>query len=112
MWTSSNICCVMTISDNYRRISALRGIDSFATTNVVAKLVWSIGDVVRKERESRRLTQKQLAVKADVDRTALGRLENGGNFEQQTLAKLAKALSPDPPWRAGVAHPCIFLWRG
>lgn len=57
-------------------------------------LLWHIGDVVRKHREARGWSRKQLAHRAEIRQNTLGELErNVSNFEKETLAKVAIALN-------------------
>jgi transcriptional regulator with XRE-family HTH domain len=54
---------------------------------------FTLGDVVRKLREQQHLTLRQLAAKADVNFTAIGRLENEPHrSEQRTIERVAAAL--------------------
>jgi transcriptional regulator with XRE-family HTH domain len=56
-------------------------------------LLWHIGDVVRKVREARGLSRKELADLADIRQNTLGELErNVSNYERETLNKVAIAL--------------------
>lgn len=58
-----------------------------------AFVVWHIGDVVRKLREARGLSQRALATAARIRPNTLGELERGmSNFERETLQKVAIAL--------------------
>lgn len=73
----------------------LRGIGCFATTAAVAKplVKWTIGDVVRKVRSERGLTQAALAKMAGIDKTALGRLERSSDkSERRTIDGALRAL--------------------
>lgn len=54
--------------------------------------VLSVGDSVRKLRKGRKWTQAQLAKKAAVAHTTVGRVENDGNYTRETLEAIAKAL--------------------
>jgi transcriptional regulator with XRE-family HTH domain len=69
---------------------------------------WHVGDVVRKLRLGKGLTQKQLAEQADVHHNTIVRLEDGDEGVQgRTLARVASALGvtskelwrlvPEPP---------------
>lgn len=56
-------------------------------------LHFSLGDVVRKLREQRQLTLRELAARAQVNYTALGRLENEPDkSERRTIDRVAAAL--------------------
>lgn len=56
------------------------------------ELVWHVGDVVRKVRKAKRITQKRLALKAQVSRSAIINLEDGGRFQSRTLDRIAEVL--------------------
>lgn len=57
------------------------------------KLVWKVGEVIRKERTQRRWKQAQLANKAGISVSAVIRLEREGDkSEQGTIDRVAKAL--------------------
>lgn len=57
-------------------------------------LSWHIGDVLRKVREARGLTRKELADIVKIRQNTLGDLERGmSNFEQGTLQRVAIALN-------------------
>lgn len=54
---------------------------------------FTLGDVVRKLREKQQLTLRELAARADVNFTAVGRLENEPHrSEQRTIERVAAAL--------------------
>ena len=56
----------------------------------------TLGDRIRQQRESRRLTQEQLSQKAGIGRVTLARLENGGQAPRfKTLSAIAQALEVD-----------------
>lgn len=55
-------------------------------------MTFTLGDVVRKLRVRKGLTQPELAEKADVDKSVIVRLEKGRNTERLTVEKVAKAL--------------------
>jgi transcriptional regulator with XRE-family HTH domain len=72
----------------------LRDFDSFATTFPVLKIVWTLGDVVRKLREQRDWTQGELGERADIHQTVIGRLENNSDkSERATVERVARALN-------------------
>ncbi len=53
----------------------------------------ALGRAIRRLREERGISQEQLALLAEVDRSYVGRVERGdNNVAILTLAKLAKAL--------------------
>lgn len=53
----------------------------------------ALGRAIRRLRKERGISQEQLALDAEVDRSYLGRVERGdNNVAILTLAKLAKAL--------------------
>lgn len=64
----------------------------FATTFAVPSIEWTVGDVVRKLRKSRRWNVEHLAQAADVNRTTVMNLERGKQSDQRTLFNVAKAL--------------------
>jgi len=51
---------------------------------------------LKRIRESKFLTQEQLADKAGMSRSAIARLETGGSARLGTAPKLAKALGVEP----------------
>ena len=53
-----------------------------------------IGEVIQKIRNERKLTQEELAIKADISYTSLAKIERGKveNPTIKTIHKLAKAL--------------------
>lgn len=52
----------------------------------------SIGLRIRQIRSERKLTQEELAEKADTDHTVISRIEGGRNLTVETLIKIANAL--------------------
>jgi transcriptional regulator with XRE-family HTH domain len=57
----------------------------------------TIGQRIRRLRDARYLSQAELALKAGMSRTVLGRLENDQAVPiQRTVRKLAEALGVDP----------------
>lgn len=72
----------------------LRAGSCFDTTAGVLKIVWTLGDVLRKLREDKGWTQEQLGVRAGgLHKTAIVRLEKGGTrSEQGTVERVARAL--------------------
>ena len=53
----------------------------------------ALGGAIRRIREKKGISQEQLALLADVDRSYMGRVERGdNNVAILTLAKIAKAL--------------------
>ena len=53
-----------------------------------------IGETIYRLRKSRKMSQKELAERADISEVALSRIENGAAcMNIPTLVKLAKALS-------------------
>lgn len=71
------------------------GVDCFATTSGVPNNLvrFTLGDVVRKLRDSRGLTLRALAKKARVDYTSAWRLENDSDrSERRTIERIATAL--------------------
>lgn len=53
-----------------------------------------IGETIYRLRKSRKMSQKELAERADISEVALSRIENGAAcMNILTLVKLAKALS-------------------
>lgn len=72
---------------------ALREMPASVTTNGVPELAWTIGDVVRKLRDRRGWKQRDLAKAADLDITAISRMEKRSELsEQRTIYRVAKAL--------------------
>ena len=71
----------------------LRNRSRFATTAGVLRVVWTLGDVVRKLRDQRGWTQADLGEQADVHQTVIGRLEkNSDKSERSTIERVARAL--------------------
>lgn len=57
------------------------------------RLVWTLGDVFRKVRQARGLTQGRLALRAQVNRTTVNELETGKvDSDQETQRRIARAL--------------------
>lgn len=55
------------------------------------------GNRLRELRKKRRLTQRELADKADIDFTYLSKIENGlGPPKEEKIIRIAKALGEDP----------------
>ncbi|WP_144162842.1 helix-turn-helix domain-containing protein [Paraburkholderia sp. BCC1885] len=53
----------------------------------------ALGEAIRRHREAKELSQEQLALLADVDRSYVGRVERGtNNAATLTLKRLANAL--------------------
>jgi ribosome-binding protein aMBF1 (putative translation factor) len=53
----------------------------------------ALGEAIRRRREAKELSQEQLALLADVDRSYVGRVERGtNNAATLTLKRLANAL--------------------
>lgn len=56
-----------------------------------------IGKVIRKVRESKKITQEQLALNAGLNRAYIGYIERGErNPSTDTLVKIARALKVSP----------------
>ncbi len=53
---------------------------------------WTIGDVIRKQREDRGWTQLSLAKMARVNLNTISRVEAGHTFKIETLERIAFAL--------------------
>ena len=51
-----------------------------------------LGNRIKQERQSRGLTQEQLAEKADISLNFMSLIENGKNMSVQTLVNIANAL--------------------
>jgi len=82
--------------DNYNMLTKLplRGRNRLATTSRVLKVVWTLGDVVRKLRADRGWTQAELGKHADLHQTAVNRLErNSDKSERSTIERAAHALN-------------------
>ncbi len=56
---------------------------------------WTIGDVIRKQREDRGWTQTSLAKMARVNLNTISRIEAGHTFKIETLERLAAAFGHD-----------------
>jgi transcriptional regulator with XRE-family HTH domain len=57
------------------------------------KALVALGEAIRRERTSRGISQEALALRSDVDRSYLGRIERGdNNVAVLTLGRVAKAL--------------------
>ncbi len=65
--------------------------------NIYAKtddvILQEIGERIKETRISKKLSQKELAEAAGVQRVLVSRIENGNNFNLATLIKLLRALS-------------------
>ncbi|MGB1315126.1 MAG: helix-turn-helix domain-containing protein [Chitinophagales bacterium] len=65
--------------------------------NIYAKtddvILQEIGERIKETRVSKKLSQKELADAAGVQRVLVSRIENGSNFNLATLIKLLRALS-------------------
>ena len=65
--------------------------------NIYAKtddvILQEIGERIKETRISKKLSQKELAEAAGVQRVLVSRIENGSNFNLATLIKLLRALS-------------------
>ena len=58
-----------------------------------AKLQRQLGDLVRAERQARKLTQQELAFEADLSLTYIGEIERGQRMVSlDTLQRVARAL--------------------
>jgi transcriptional regulator with XRE-family HTH domain len=88
------------------QISALRNFVGFDRTIAVALFTYSLGDAVRKLREKKGYTLRELASVASVAYTAIGRIENGAmNFDHATIERIAKSLDTDVPTLLAHADP-------
>lgn len=82
--------------DSYNMLTELplRGQTRIATTSRVLKVVWTLGDVVRKLRADLGWTQAELGARADLHQTAINRLErNSDKSERSTIERAARALN-------------------
>ena len=65
--------------------------------NIYAKtddvILQEIGERIKETRISKKLSHKELAEAAGVQRVLVTRIENGNNFNLATLIKLLRALS-------------------
>lgn len=52
----------------------------------------NLGAKIKKERQSRGITQEQLAEQVDISVNFMSLIENGRNMSVETLIKIAKAL--------------------
>lgn len=86
---------LLLLGDSYNMLTdqPLRKQTRFATTSGVLKVVWTLGDVVRKLRADLGWTQQQLGERADLHQTAVNRLErNSDKSERATIERVARAL--------------------
>lgn len=91
---------------------ALPDIDPFATTNVVPEPLvrFTLGDTVRKLREARGLTLRELANLSGVSYGALSRLENeNAVVERRTIQRTASALGTDEATLLQYADPMFVV---
>ena len=58
----------------------------------VREWIWNEGDVVRRLREERKLSQEELAEVADVGISTVQRIEDRKNYRKDSLDRIAKAL--------------------
>ena len=65
---------------------------------------YAMGEAIRRARQSRGLTQRELARRADADVTWLSRLEAGGNPAWGTIKRVAAALEMRPSELAVMAE--------
>ena len=82
--------------DSYNMLKEwpLRDQNSFARTSGVLKVLWTLGDVVRKLRADKGWTQQELGTRADLHQTAVNRLErNSDKSERSTIERAARALN-------------------
>ena len=62
----------------------------------ISSEIVEVGNLIRKQRELRKLTQFDLAALAGVGEKTISRLELGKNMKIQTFFTLAKALGVTP----------------
>ena len=56
-------------------------------------LLYSFGDIIREKRKEKKMSQEDLAFKADLHRTYIGMIERAEkNITLENINKLAKAL--------------------
>lgn len=61
------------------------------------ELAVSIGQLIRLNRESKKISQENLALQCSIDRSYLGRIERGEvNITIKKLYEIAKILNTDP----------------
>lgn len=61
------------------------------------ELAVSIGQLIRLNRESKKISQEKLALQCNIDRSYLGRIERGEvNITIKKLYEIASALDIDP----------------
>lgn len=61
------------------------------------ELMKAFGDILRKHRRSKKLTQEELGLEADVDRVFISRLESGTQKPSiATLFRVARVLQIEP----------------
>jgi transcriptional regulator with XRE-family HTH domain len=89
----------LTLARNFPNLltdGALRAFYCSDTTTAVGEPFWTLGDVVRKLREQKDLSQERLADSAGVNKATIVRLENKSHRSNRTtIAKVAKALGVD-----------------
>lgn len=62
-------------------------------------LLWHIGDVLRKVRDTQGLTRKDVAARSGVRQNTIGDVESlKSDFQRTTLEKIAKALDVTPEY--------------
>lgn len=62
----------------------------------MSELSIAFGQLVRKHRKEKNISQEQLALRCNIDRSYLGRIERGEvNITLEKLYHLAKALETD-----------------
>ncbi len=70
---------------------------TFENMKEISTILINIGQKVFQRRKELNLTQDELAVLADIDRTYIGYIENGKqNITISVLIKIAKALNVEP----------------
>ena len=71
----------------------------------------TIGDLVKNARESIDITQKQLAVKIGVDRSAINRLEHHNVGSLSTIIKVFQHIGPPAgPARDAISQRLGMTW--
>lgn len=108
----------MVINDTRADIEGWRGFKEIATNmenEQMNKDLQHLGDRLRDFRQQRRLTLRELAVRADVSASLLSQIENGkANPSVMTLHNIASALNVPlvyffPSDQHGLSHPVLDL---
>jgi DNA-binding XRE family transcriptional regulator len=80
---------VQLLSKNINKIRTQEDDDKF---NYLVNLIFDIGNTLRNERICRRITQHELAKKANLSRSTISLCESGGNITVDAIKKYLAAL--------------------